>query len=444
MAGRYTRPAPPTKSRAPVSWRIWGTLRASCRLRSPDARSSVDPRSLRSPRAAGNRTLGQKAQGALPDARSTTSLARARLGEEGRRDLRRRPHRAPARPSGAPPARITSCTWAAARDVRRRRARDRRRRVGLRGEPRRSTAAPRPRVATRRSRWRARPARARSAPSRCAPAARRQRAVADAVADRSLQDAARGEGRAPARDPPRREGRAAREVRERGRFEALGEWKLFASSEGARRAGHRARLAPGYSVTAVDATAASSSRARTRSAADAGRLGVRRGRRTLLADARAHRRGRGREAQGPVGHAGQAAISILAPSQPVAHHPRVGRPPHRARSRARLRGELRRHLVRHRRQARQAPATAATIVTLYADKTTPGGLATCGYDDDGVPTQRWDLVKDGIFVGYQTTREQAAWIGEKASRGTRTRRTTSRSPFQRMPNVSLAPGDEGA
>ena len=63
-------------------------------------------------------------------------------------------------------------------------------------------------------------------------------------------------------------------------------------------------------------------------------------------------------------------------------------------------------------------AYARRHVTLYADKTTPGGLATCGYDDDGVRTQRWDLVKNGLFVGYQTTREQAAWIGEKASRGT--------------------------
>ena len=52
---------------------------------------------------------------------------------------------------------------------------------------------------------------------------------------------------------------------------------------------------------------------------------------------------------------------------------------------------------------------ASPIVTLYADKTTPGGLATCGWDDDGVKTQKWDLVKDGLFVGWQTTREQAKW-----------------------------------
>jgi TldD protein len=84
----------------------------------------------------------------------------------------------------------------------------------------------------------------------------------------------------------------------------------------------------------------------------------------------------------------------------------------------------------------------APIVNVYADKTTPGGLATCAYDDDGVATQRWDLVKNGVFVGYQTTRDQAAWIGEKASRGTSYAQDFGSFPFQRMPNVSLAPADK--
>ncbi len=85
---------------------------------------------------------------------------------------------------------------------------------------------------------------------------------------------------------------------------------------------------------------------------------------------------------------------------------------------------------------------AAPIVTLYADKTTPGGLATCGYDDDGVRTGRWNLVEKGKFVGYQTTRDQAAWIGEKESRGCSYAQDHSSVPFQRMPNVSLQPGDK--
>ncbi|NUO50087.1 MAG: TldD/PmbA family protein [Polyangiaceae bacterium] len=84
----------------------------------------------------------------------------------------------------------------------------------------------------------------------------------------------------------------------------------------------------------------------------------------------------------------------------------------------------------------------APIVTLYADKTTPGGLASCAYDDDGVRTQKWDLVTKGRFVGWQTTRDQAAWIGEKASRGTSYAEDHRSLPFQRMPNVSLQPGAE--
>ena len=83
---------------------------------------------------------------------------------------------------------------------------------------------------------------------------------------------------------------------------------------------------------------------------------------------------------------------------------------------------------------------AAPHVTLYADKTTPGALATCAYDDEGVRTQRWDLVKDGVLVGYQTTRDQAAVLGEAESRGTCYGATFDGFPFQRMPNVSLAPG----
>lgn len=85
---------------------------------------------------------------------------------------------------------------------------------------------------------------------------------------------------------------------------------------------------------------------------------------------------------------------------------------------------------------------ASPIVTLYADKTTPGGLATVGYDDDGVRTQKWNLVEKGKFVGYQTTREQAAWINEKASRGCSYAADHASVPFQRMPNVSLAPGEK--
>ncbi len=85
---------------------------------------------------------------------------------------------------------------------------------------------------------------------------------------------------------------------------------------------------------------------------------------------------------------------------------------------------------------------AAPHLTFYADRNTAGGLATSGYDDEGVPAQRWNLVERGILVGYQTTREQAAWLPQAnlGSRGTSYGDSYASFPFQRMPNVSLAPG----
>ena len=85
---------------------------------------------------------------------------------------------------------------------------------------------------------------------------------------------------------------------------------------------------------------------------------------------------------------------------------------------------------------------ASDIVNIVADKTTPGGLATCAYDDEGVRTGQWPLVDKGVFVGYQTTRDQAGWIGEKASRGTSYAQDHESFPFQRMPNVSLMAGEK--
>jgi TldD protein len=82
------------------------------------------------------------------------------------------------------------------------------------------------------------------------------------------------------------------------------------------------------------------------------------------------------------------------------------------------------------------------IVNFVADKTQANGLATCGYDDDGVKTKEWYLVKDGIFVDYQTIREQAHLLGQKESDGCSYADSWSSIPFQRMPNVSLRPGSK--
>jgi TldD protein len=80
------------------------------------------------------------------------------------------------------------------------------------------------------------------------------------------------------------------------------------------------------------------------------------------------------------------------------------------------------------------------LVNFVADRTQPAGLATVGYDDEGVPSQRWHLIKDGLFVDWQTTRDLAAMTGQKKSYGCQHADSWGTPSFPRMPNVSLQPG----
>jgi TldD protein len=82
------------------------------------------------------------------------------------------------------------------------------------------------------------------------------------------------------------------------------------------------------------------------------------------------------------------------------------------------------------------------IVNFVGEKTTPGSLGAVGYDDEGVAAKRWDIVKDGVLVNYQVTRDQAHIIGEKESQGCSYADSWSSVQFQRMPNVSLQPGSK--
>jgi TldD protein len=81
-------------------------------------------------------------------------------------------------------------------------------------------------------------------------------------------------------------------------------------------------------------------------------------------------------------------------------------------------------------------------VTLFADKTQKGSLGAVGYDDEGVQAKRWDLVKDGVLVDYQTIRDQAHILGKDESDGCCYADSWSSVQFQRMPNVSLAAGKD--
>ena len=78
-------------------------------------------------------------------------------------------------------------------------------------------------------------------------------------------------------------------------------------------------------------------------------------------------------------------------------------------------------------------------VTITADATTPGGLGTFGWDDEGVPAQRTVLVDQGVFRGYMSSRETAALL-DGASSGAMRADGWSRIPLIRMTNVNLLPG----
>lgn len=82
------------------------------------------------------------------------------------------------------------------------------------------------------------------------------------------------------------------------------------------------------------------------------------------------------------------------------------------------------------------------IVNLVADKTQVGSLGAVGYDDEGVKTKKWDLVRNGILKNYQAIRDQVHMIGQNESHGCCYSQSWNDVQFQRMPNVSLEPGKE--
>jgi TldD protein len=81
-------------------------------------------------------------------------------------------------------------------------------------------------------------------------------------------------------------------------------------------------------------------------------------------------------------------------------------------------------------------------VTIFADKVQPGSLGAVAYDDEGVKTKRWDLIRDGVLVDYQTIRDQAHIVGKSESDGCCYADSWSSVQFQRMANVSLAAGKD--
>ncbi len=79
-------------------------------------------------------------------------------------------------------------------------------------------------------------------------------------------------------------------------------------------------------------------------------------------------------------------------------------------------------------------------VNLVADNTEVETLAATGYDDDGVTCQRWDIIREGVFVGYCTNREVAPKIGQPRSRGSNRADGWGSVPIVRIANIGLQPG----
>ena len=86
------------------------------------------------------------------------------------------------------------------------------------------------------------------------------------------------------------------------------------------------------------------------------------------------------------------------------------------------------------------------FMNVQGDRTQPGSVSRVAWDDEGVPADQWLLIEKGIFKDYQTTREQVAWIqnltGVRKSHGCSYADSWRSVQFQRMPNVSLLPGEQ--
>ena len=80
----------------------------------------------------------------------------------------------------------------------------------------------------------------------------------------------------------------------------------------------------------------------------------------------------------------------------------------------------------------------APMMHVTGDRQVEHGLSTIGYDDEGVAAQTWDIVRDGVLVGYQLDRQMAHKQGFGRSNGCAFADQAGRVPLQRMPNVSLS------
>jgi len=83
------------------------------------------------------------------------------------------------------------------------------------------------------------------------------------------------------------------------------------------------------------------------------------------------------------------------------------------------------------------------LMNVTGDRLTDHGLSTVGWDDEGVAAQKWEIIKDGLLVGYQLDRRISARVGRDRSNGCAFADSPAHVPIQRMPNVSLQADPNG-
>ena len=219
-------------------------------------------------------------------------------------------------------------------------------------------------------------------------------------------------------------------------YSAQREWKTFAATDGSYTDQVITHVGAGLEANAIDGD-----EHQRRSYPDNGGRWASAGYEFMRGDGPAGQRGARRQRGGRAPRGAAAARGHAhdpAPPEPAVHaDPRELRPSERAGPRLRLGGVVRRH---------ELPTPdmlgsfryGSDLCDIVADATVPGGLGTFGWDDEGVAAQQVPIVKEGMFVGYLSSRETGPRIGRQSG-GAMRADGWNRIPLIRMTNVNLLP-----
>ena len=223
----------------------------------------------------------------------------------------------------------------------------------------------------------------------------------------------------------------------------LREVKTLVTSEGTNVTQTMIRVGPSFSATAIGAAANSRSTRRDRAARQ--RLGVHRVARTCRATPNAGRHWPRRRCRRRASYAGQYDLILDPTNLWLTIHESIGHSTELDRAIGEEANYAGTSFVAPPEkmigQLRFGPA----FMNIQADRTQEGSLARVAWDDEGVPADDWLVVEKGLFKDYQTTREQVARIqkltGVSRSHGCSFAESWNAVQFQRMPNISLLPGE---